>query len=169
VFVQGGSYLWVDGDTVKAVSKRIREELRQNPNIKNIGIGSGGGRGRIEKAVMAGILVREHGISTQVTGVCIGECSIFFWGRINRTVFRPYPRFGVHKIAINGETVPAGDPIYSLVLDYAREMGVGPNFIVTEMQTWEPNEIGYLTDEQACLSGSDIWYQVGFCSYYSGK
>lgn len=168
VFIQGGgSYLWVYGDIVKGFSERIREALRQNPNIKNIGIGSGGGS--IEEAVKAGYLVRELGISTQLTGECIGACSIFFMGGINRSVFRPYPRLGVHKIAINGDTVPVDDPIYSLVWGYVHEMDVDPNFIVAEMQNWEPNEIGYLTEEQACLSGLVTWYQGGFCSYYLGK
>lgn len=159
-----GTYLWVYGDIVPGFYDRLREALRQNPQVETIGIGSGGGS--VIDAIRAGELVRRLGISTQLSGECLSACPIFFLGGVDRAVFRPYPRLGFHKISINGDAVPTDAPIYGLVWNYVREMGADPNFFVAAMQNWEPHEMGYLTEKQACLSGVVTWYQLGFCEDY---
>lgn len=152
-----GSYLWVYGDIVQGFSDRLTDALSRHPEIKTVGIGSAGGN--VIEAIKAGHLVRQLGLETQLSGECVSACPIFFLGGVRRSVMRPYPRLGFHKVSLGGVAVPVNDPVYRIIREYVRKMGANPEFFLATMQNWEPNQMGYLTPDQACLSGVVTWYQ----------
>lgn len=152
-----GTYLWIYGDVVEGFSDRIRNALSKHPEVQTVGIGSGGGS--VMEAIEAGYLVRQLGLSTQLSGECVSACPIFFLGGVRRSVMRPYPRLGFHKVSIEGFAVPENHPIYGVIWNYVRQMGANPEFFLAAMQNREPNDMGYITPDQACLSGVVTWYQ----------
>ena len=163
VFIKADeTYLWVYGDIVEGFSDLIAEALGQHPTVKTVGIGSGGGS--MEEAIKAGRQIRNRGINTQLTGDCLGACSIFFLGGVDRSVMRPYPQFGLHKATINGTVVSKEDPIYDAVGTYVDDMGGNPVFIVENMKNSEPSEVKYLTEDEACISGLATWVQGGMAT-----
>lgn len=152
-----GTYLWIYGDVVQGFSDRLRNALSRHPEVKTVAIGSGGGS--VMEAIEAGYLVRQMGLSTQLSGECVSACPIFFLGGVRRSVMRPYPRLGFHKVSIDGTPVPESDSVYGVIGNYVRQMGANPEFFLAAMQNWEPDEMGYLTPDQACLAGVVTWYQ----------
>jgi hypothetical protein len=152
-----GVYLWVYGDVVEGFSDRLRNALTKHPEVETVAIGSGGGN--VMEALEAGYLVRRLGLSTQLSGECASACPIFFLGGVNRSVMRPYPRLGFHKVSIGRTAVPVNDPVYQVIGNYVQQMGANSAFFIAAMQNWEPNDMGYLTEDQACLSGVVTWYQ----------
>ncbi|WP_143096251.1 hypothetical protein [Tranquillimonas alkanivorans] len=152
-----GTYLWIYGDVVSGFSDRLRDALAKHPEVRTVGIGSGGGS--VKEAIRAGLLVRQMGLSTQLSGECVSACPIFFLGGVRRSIMRPYPRLGFHQVSIDGVGVPLEHPVYGVVWDYVQLMGANPEAFLAAMQNWEPHEMGYLTPDQACLSGVVTWYQ----------
>lgn len=152
-----GSYLWVYGDIVQGFSSRLNEALADNPGVETIAIGSAGGS--VVEAMQAGLLVRQLGLSTQLSGDCVSACPLFFLGGEVRKVMRPYPRFGFHKASISGVPLPENDEIYQMVWSYVQLMDADPDLFLSEMLNWEPDEMGYVTPDRACQLGVATWYQ----------
>lgn len=158
--------LIVYGDIVAGFSDRLRAALLQNPTITNVGLGSGGGN--VGEAIRAGLMLRGAGYTTQLMGACKSACPLVFLGGVNRSVFRGSygsERFGFHKISENGVAIANDDPTYGIVYQYVQEMGGHADMILTAMQMYETNQMGFFSFEVECPMRIATWYQ----GYFPGE
>lgn len=158
-----GTYLWVYGDITVGFYDELVEVLDRHPEIRTIGLGSGGGS--VKDAILSGYLIRNRGLDTQLAGPCLSACPLVFIGGKSRIVMRPFPNFGFHQVSkMNGEPIPCNDPVYGDVLKYALSLGVDGKWIAQKMCSAAPHEMNNQGDteperDQLCRSGVVTGYQ----------
>lgn len=157
-----GTFLWVYGDIIDGFYSDLISALEAYPNVRTVGLGSGGGS--VREAVMAGAEIRRRGLTTQLTGPCLSACPLVFMGGVSRYVMRPFPTFGFHQVYSEDGALPLSHSIYGAIADYARFMGVDGDWIVTQMKRAGPEEMNYQGDEfeertEICLRGLVTGYQ----------
>lgn len=145
------------GDIVPGFSQRLENILNQNPNITTISLGSGGGS--VYEAMMAGIIIRQRGLDTQLYGSCMSACPLVFYGGVNRSMFRFSERFGFHSVSQGGNAVPLNDPVYQDIFDYVMAMGGNPYPLIATMLKYGPHDMGFVTPHEECLMGLATWWQ----------
>jgi hypothetical protein len=135
-----GSTLFVYGDIEVGFFDRLKKELTDNPTVREVALGSGGGS--VRDAMLAGYEIRRLGLSTTIFGPCYSACPLVFFGGAHRILWASPNRLGFHQVYSNeGGTVPADDPIYGLISRYMIAMGVNPQIVLPWMLSASPQEM----------------------------
>ncbi len=82
--VEGGTEIILSGYIAHGVARRLSELLSQAPEIRTIGLYSGGGR--ISEAIKIRDLIRTQNIDTYVYKKCLSACTVAFFGGVNRYI-----------------------------------------------------------------------------------
>lgn len=160
------STLYVYGDIVQGFAGRLARILTENPDVRQVGLGSGGGF--VEEAMSAGKMLRDGGYDTVLTGECYSACPLVFLGGVRRSVFRHSVgsnRFGFHQIAVRGVAISSDDPLYDSVYEYVRMMGGQADMVLMAMQSSPPSGMGYYNIQVECPMRIANWYQ----GYFPGE
>lgn len=153
-----GSTLFVYGDIEVGFFDRLKKELTDNPAVREVALGSGGGS--VRDAMLAGYEIRRLGLSTTIFGPCYSACPLVFFGGAHRILWASPNRLGFHQVYSNeGGTVPADDPIYGLISRYMIAMGVNPQIVLPWMLSASPQEMFEPNVSDLCAPGAATFVQ----------
>ncbi len=139
-FEVDGADLRVLGDVELGFFDQLSPKLIENPQVKRVVLGSGGGN--VSEAIRAGQFIRETGLETTLSDNCFSACTLVFLGGVKRTIWSPYSLLGFHKVSDGGGTAIAKEsPAYQFIFNYSAEMGVDAEFVLRSMWAAEPNQI----------------------------
>lgn len=149
--------LRVVGDVEPGFSDKLKAVILENPQVKYIALGSGGGS--VAEAIEAGLIIRERGLNTQLWNNCYSACTIVFIAGVNRQIWSPYPDLSFHQVSRGGIAIPFDDPTYHKLAAYAVYMGVDAR-IFLEL-TWSAPPSGFTTPHVDLLCAAKIatWVQ----------
>lgn len=135
-----GDTLLVYGDIDFGFRERFAEQLRQNPNIQEIALGSGGGS--VRDAVLSGQLIRDLGLKTSLYGNCFSACPLVFMGGVDRTLWASPHRLGFHQVADpSGKAISLNDEVYDIIGAYISKMGGDSATVLSWMRSATPYEM----------------------------
>jgi hypothetical protein len=157
LFSVKGDSLFILGNIERGFFERFRKVLKENPNIKNIYVGSGGGS--VRDAMMSGLLIRKLELTTTLYTDCYSSCPLLFMGGSKRLVWSPYPRFGFHQVSSDGQEISREHIAYKVIGQYAYKMGVNGQQIVALMYQATPLQMKYQDVSQLCATGITTWVQ----------
>lgn len=152
-----GALLRVLGDVEQDFFLKLTKALDENPKVKTVALGSGGGL--VREAILAGYEIRKRGLETTVWNNCYSACPLVFLGGIQRTVWSPYPELGFHQIYNSNGALPSDSKIYDIVRRYADDMGVQSNALISLMLSATPNEMRNAPLEDLCKFKIATWVQ----------
>jgi len=155
-----GAVLRVLGDVERGFSDKLQAALLNNPSVKYVGLGSGGGY--VHEAIKAGLIIRKYRLDTVLWDDCYSACTLVFLGGVERTIWSPYPRLGFHKVSIGGNAVDLYDESYNLIGEYTRAMGVDVQAVLKAMIKAEPSGMNYPDHEYLCNGRITTWIQRSF-------
>lgn len=139
-FVVKDKTLYVYGDIEVGFSKRFAIALTNNPNIKEVTLGSGGGS--VKDALAAGSLIRKNGLNTTIHGNCYSACPLVFLGGVSRTLWANHYRLGFHQVySTQGNPLPLDSETYAIIADYVATMGADPLAVISWMQSANPSHM----------------------------
>jgi hypothetical protein len=157
-----GVTLQILGSIETGFSSRLISAIADNPSVKNIALGSGGGS--VAEAIQAGRFIRSRGLTTTLWNNCYSACPLVFLGGIERTIWAPYPKLGFHQIYTETGAIQFTSPVYTYVGKYIASMGASSKYVIALMQSASPNQMLELAlDENLCRSGVTTWIQR-FCN-----
>lgn len=151
--------LHVFGDIYPGFFEEFKKALDANKGIRTVVLGSGGGS--VRDAMLAGKLIRDRRLETTLRADCYSACPLVFLGGVERAIWSPYPRLGFHQVSIDGKSLAADNPVYSLIAGYARSMGADGKFVVSRMQQSPPSEINHPVVWELCEPKVTTWVQRG--------
>lgn len=154
-----GTYLRILGDIDDDFAGILRVALDEHPEVKTIGLGSGGGS--VSQAIKAGQLIRERGLDTSLHANCHSACPLVFLGGKRRAIWSPYPKLGFHQVYTrDGEIPPLESEIYHHIAQYVRSMGADPEYVLVRMWQATPLEMYFEEDgSKLCDSRIATWVQ----------
>lgn len=152
-----GAVLRILGDVENGFAEKIRSALSENPQIRTVALGSGGGA--VYEAMLAGIYIRERGLETTLYNNCYSACTILFISGVQRTVWSPYPDLQFHQVSQGGVAVPLDDQVYMDLAIYSERMGVLPMIFIGLMQRASPEEFEVPPVNILCDLGLTTWVQ----------
>lgn len=153
-----GKMLQVLGSIEQGFSTKLKIAIEENPKIKVIALGSGGGL--IKEALDAGRYIRSKNLETTLWSNCYSACPLVFLGGKNRTIMSPYPYLGFHKIYTKEGVISNFHPIYREVADYVKSMGASSNYVLGNMLSAEPNQMRIIQEsDDLCKYGVATWIQ----------
>ena len=139
-FLADGDRLFVYGNIDFGFANRFGEQLKQNPNIREVVLGSGGGS--VRDAILSGKLIRDLGLETSLYGNCLSACPLVFMGGVDRRIWASPHQLGFHQVAnSSGQAVPLNDPVYSIIGSYISEMGGDSTTVLSWMRSANPTEM----------------------------
>lgn len=147
------------GDIEPGFHERFRVFLAQNPQVKSVALGSGGGS--LQDAILTGLLIRTKGLDTALRSDCYSACPLIFLGGVNRLVWSPYPRLGFHQISEKGDALPPGHEAYEVVRKYAEAMGADSAFLLSQIHSAPPADMSYPDVWDLCEPQITTWVQRG--------
>lgn len=128
-FSINGDTLVVYGDIDSGFHERFGDALDANPDIVQVALGSAGGS--VYDALLAGVTIRERGLSTTLHGPCFSACPLVFMGGVKRTIWMgPGPHLGFHRVYNGTGEVPLSDDVYMHITEYLLRMDVNPAAVV---------------------------------------
>lgn len=151
--------LVVYGDIDAGFFEKFKTQLKANPHIEEVSLGSGGGS--VRDALLAGFEIRRLGLITTLTGNCFSACPLVFMGGVSRILWanRPY-ELGFHQIYTDdGNAISFDDPTYDLVRQYMTEMGVNPQMVIPWMLSAGPSEMFEPYASDLCASRVSTFVQ----------
>jgi hypothetical protein len=152
-----GTVLQVLGDVEHDFSQKLVKALNENPNVKVVAFGSGGGL--VMEALLAGYEIRRRGLETTVWNNCYSACPLVFLGGTQRTVWSPYPSLGFHQIYDSTGALPSNSKIYSIVRQYANDMGVQSEALISLMLSAAPQNMTNASLDDLCKFKIATWVQ----------
>lgn len=153
-----GKMLQVLGNIEQGFSIKLQKAIEENPKIKVIALGSGGGL--IKEALDAGRYIRSKNLETTLWNNCYSACPLVFLGGKQRTIMSPYPYLGFHKIYTKEGAISNFHPIYREVAEYVKSMGVSSNYVLNNMLSAEPNQMRIIQEsDDLCKYGVTTWIQ----------
>ena len=153
-----GEVLNILGEIDFGFYNRFRESLDQNPGIRIVSLGSGGGS--VIDALQAGALIRERGLHTQLYGKCYSACPMVFAGGVERTIYWPGGgALGFHQMYTSDGPVPMTSEIYVLLGLYLEEMGVDANTFIWFMTQAGPEDMYEPDVGDLCKPRIATWVQ----------
>lgn len=158
-----GYAIKVLGPIETGFTAKLSRAISEHPNATEIILGSGGGS--VKEAIDAGRLIRRNQMTTTLSSYCYSACTLVFLGGSKRELWDPVnPQLGFHMVSRNGVAIPTSDPVYDLIKDYAREMGVDPQGVVYAMHQAAPDSFYYPEHEFNCDKSIATWIKwVGSC------
>lgn len=142
-------------------ARKLMVALTMHPRTRVVYIGSGGGN--VSEAMAAGRLIRQRGLSVQISGKCFSACPLVLAGGVERrswTSVMDGDQLGFHKISVNGIAISNTSPAYLDVYQYLESMGVDGQMILALMFTAEPQGMTILNATEPYLCVSRILNQV---------
>lgn len=94
----------VQGDLEFGTARAVRAALEANPTVRTVQLESRGGR--VAEGLALGVLLRDRGADTLVTGECSSACVTAFAGGARR-IITPNARLGLHSAGGRGATAGA--------------------------------------------------------------
>jgi hypothetical protein len=152
-----GTVLRVLGDVEQDFSQKLIKALNENPGVKVVALGSGGGL--VREALLAGYEIRRRGLETTVWNNCYSACPLVFLGGTQRTVWSPYPSLGFHQIYDSTGALPLNSKIYSFVRQYANDMGVQSEALISLMLSAAPQNMTNANLDDLCKFKIATWVQ----------
>lgn len=157
-FKVDGDLLVVYGDIENGFHKRLLIVLDENPNIAQVGLGSGGGS--VIDALLAGYEIRKRGLNTTLWGNCFSACPLVFFGGVNRYLMANSNRLGFHQVYVgNGESLPFDSQVYVAIATYLNEMGVDQKTVLNWMWSTPPTSMFEPTVDHLCLPRAATFVQ----------
>lgn len=154
-----GNVLQVLGDIEPGYSQNIIEAIDENPNIKSVGLGSGGGL--VYEAMKAGAYIRKKNLSTQLLNNCYSACPLVLMGGVDRYNSTPYPLLGFHQVySVNGVAAPLDSQVYSDISGYLKRMNVNPAYVINKMWSSAPNDMTEIEGDDEALCKANIFTSV---------
>lgn len=136
--VDGDFYIY--GDIDPGFYERYEAAIENQPEVRRIWVGSGGGS--VIDAIQTGIDIRKRGLETNLHGNCYSACPLVFLGGTRRTMWASPARLGFHQAYRgNGEAIPADDKVYGLIANYSYAMGADAQTILSWMWSAGPGEM----------------------------
>jgi hypothetical protein len=165
-FALDDQYLIIYGQIVEGYSSKLIDVLNQNPQVKAIRLGSGGGS--VAEAMRAGTLIRQRGLRTEMQGPCFSACPLVFAGGVERLQWGEGYNLGFHQVSTGAsrQPIPLKSSIYEEIAVYLDGMGVNGSWAVMQMQDALPSEMKYLGDTDA---ESELLCKMGFVTAYLGS
>lgn len=153
-----GKMLQVLGSIEQGFLINLKKAIEENPKIKVVALGSGGGL--IKEALDAGRYIRSKNLDTTLWNNCYSACPLVFLGGENRTIMSPYPYLGFHKIYTKEGVISNFHPIYHEVAEYVKYMGASSNYVLNNMLSAEPNQMRIIqASDDLCKYGVTTWIQ----------
>lgn len=153
-----GKMLQVLGSIEQGFSTKLKSAIEENPKIKVIALGSGGGL--IKEALDAGRYIRSKNLETTLWNNCYSACPLVFLGGKSRTIMSPYPYLGFRKIYTKEGVISNFHPIYREVAEYVNSMGASSNYVLNNMLSAEPNQMQIIQEsDDLCKYGVTTWIQ----------
>lgn len=149
--------LRIMGDVETGFADKLRQALDDNPSVKTVALGSGGGS--VAEAVNAGYLIRERGLETTLWNNCYSACTIVFIGGIKRSIWSPYPDLSFHQVSIDGIAVPSDDVAYLHIARFVAAMGVDVRVFLELMLSASPSSFTTPSPAELCEPRIATWVQ----------
>lgn len=155
---EDGRTLTVIGAVTDGYYNRFVSALNANPGIREIALGSDGGK--VIEALKAGREIRLRRLDTVLFGDCFSACPLVFLGGVRRIVWAPHPKLGFHQVYVgDGEPIPLGAPIYRDIAKYVIEMGSDPRLFLEYMLAANSEEIFVPRVDDYCDGNVVTWAQ----------
>jgi hypothetical protein len=145
-----GDRAYMNGTINTGTPERVAELLAEHPDLSVIELEVVPGSVDDEACLAAGLLVREHGLSTYLAAdgeIASGGVDFFLAG-VERTV-EDGGLVGVHSWSQlggpNGEDLPRDDPEHQPYLDYLVEMEVTEDFYWFTLDAAPANDIHWMS------------------------
>jgi hypothetical protein len=157
-FSINGDTLVVYGDIDRGFSDRFRVALDAHPDVLHVALGSAGGS--VYDALLAGVAIRERGLTTTLHGPCFSACPLVFMGGVKRTIWMgPGPHLGFHQVYNASGEVPLSDDVYMHISEYLLRMGINPAAVVGWMIKAGQHEMFEPDLEDLCPPKVATWVQ----------
>lgn len=157
-FVVSGTDLRVLGDIEVGFGKSFADQLKANPQVNRIVLGSRGGN--VKEALIAGLEIRSRGLDTTLSSNCFSACPLVFLGGVQRTIWSPYPKLGFHQMSDgSGNPISTSSNLYTALERYAEAMGADPSFILASMLRAAPSEMFEPDFDSLCDNNVTTWIQ----------
>ncbi|MBK9079521.1 MAG: hypothetical protein WBP38_04820 [Hyphomicrobium sp.] len=154
-----GDQVHILGDIEAGFYERFDHVVANNPQLKTVVLGSGGGS--VRDAILAGTLIRNRKLDTTLSADCYSACPLIFLGGVNRLIWSPYPRLGFHQVSIEGKATPSDDRIYAVIRQFADSMGANGGFLLNLMLASGPEHLNYPDVWELCEPAITTWVQRG--------
>lgn len=149
--------LRVIGDVEPGFSDKLKTVILDNPQVKYVALGSGGGS--VAEAIDAGLFIRDRGLNTQLWNNCYSACTIVFIAGVNRQIWSPYPDLSFHQVSRGGIAIPFDDPIYHRLAAYAAYMGVHVRTFLELTWSAPPSDFTTPHVDLLCAAKIATWVQ----------
>lgn len=147
--------LMVYGDINAGFHERFVTILNENPAIKSVWLGSGGGS--IRDAILSGLEIRRRGLATQLFSACFSTCPLLFAAGATRTIYPDQGEksvsIGFHQISSSDGSISLDSPAYLEVAKYLTAMGSDGEKVVSWMKRAGPEEMYTPGPEALCSAG----------------
>lgn len=157
-----GRVLQVLGNIEEGFAQKVIDAIEANPEIRSVGLGSGGGY--VYEALRAGAYIRSRGLETVLWNNCYSACPIVFMGGVQRSNWSPYPTLGFHQVyTSDGKAAPFDSQVYKDIYQYLVLMDIEPRYVIEKMWSAPPSDMAVIEggDEAPCRANVYTWVQRG--------
>jgi hypothetical protein len=149
--------LFVRGPVERGYADALIQAIDDSRGAEIVVLGSGGGN--VGEALRAGRVIRERGLTTQLSDNCYSACPFVFLGGTKRILWAGSNRLGFHQISVSGVAVPQDHEAYRIISEYAWAMGADGEWVVQAMLAALPSGMNYVATEGLCDVGVATFVQ----------